>query len=120
MNTSILLAAYMVGVIVVSWVESKALVGLKLGNSLGGLIYAILSNLICSFVAPVAAVASVVAGFLGVASAINNVRPTLGAFAGNFSGLNEAAVWVLSFAMILGRLEVFTLLVLMTPAFWRE
>lgn len=74
MSTSILLATYMVGVIVVSWVESKALVGLKLGDSLGGLIYAILSNLICSFVAPVAAVASVVAGFLGVASAINNTQ----------------------------------------------
>ena len=35
-------------------------------------------------------------------------------------GLNDVATWVCSFAMILGRLEVFTLLVLLTPQFWTE
>jgi trk system potassium uptake protein TrkH len=34
--------------------------------------------------------------------------------------MNDASVWVCSFAMILGRLEVFTVLVLLTPQFWTE
>jgi trk system potassium uptake protein TrkH len=55
-----------------------------------------------------------------VASCINNVGPALGDAAANYSRINEPATWILSFAMILGRLEVFTLLVLLTPAFWRE
>jgi trk system potassium uptake protein TrkH len=38
----------------------------------------------------------------------------------HFRDLNDASVWICSFAMILGRLEVFTVLVLFTPAFWKE
>jgi trk system potassium uptake protein TrkH len=58
----------------------------------------------------------------GAASALNNVGPGLGPVIGpayNFSDLPDSALAVLSFAMILGRLEFFTLLVLLTPAFWR-
>jgi trk system potassium uptake protein len=55
-----------------------------------------------------------------VATCINNMGPALGEAASHFAGLNDTAVWILSFAMILGRLEIFTLLVLFTPAFWRE
>jgi len=74
MSNSILLAIYMVAVLAVSWVESKAIVGLHLGESLGSLLYAILSNFICSVVAPVAALASIAAGFFGVFNAINNTK----------------------------------------------
>jgi trk system potassium uptake protein TrkH len=59
----------------------------------------------------------------GSATAIANVGPGLGAVigpAGNFEGLPGGAKWVLSFMMILGRLEFFTILVLLTPAFWRS
>jgi trk system potassium uptake protein TrkH len=38
----------------------------------------------------------------------------------NYSELNSAAKLVLSFAMLAGRLEIYTLLVLLTPAFWRD
>jgi trk system potassium uptake protein TrkH len=62
----------------------------------------------------------IVTAFSAVAACINNVGPGLGAVSAHFSGLNDAAVWVCSFAMILGRLEVFTLLVLLTPQFWTE
>lgn len=57
------------------------------------------------------------------AQAIGNVGPGLGEIvgpAGNFSTLPAAAKWVLSFAMLLGRLELFTVLVLFRPEFWRR
>jgi trk system potassium uptake protein TrkH len=59
----------------------------------------------------------------GAAQAIGNVGPGLGSIigpAGNFSSLSDGAKWVLSFCMLLGRLELFTLLVLFTPMFWRK
>jgi len=55
-------------------------------------------------------------------SAVGNVGPGLGHVVGpvgNFSTLPDAAKIALSFAMILGRLELFTVLVLLDPAFWR-
>jgi trk system potassium uptake protein TrkH len=61
-----------------------------------------------------------VTAWSAVAACINNMGPALGAAAVHFRDLNDAAVWICSFAMILGRLEVFTVLVLFTPAFWRE
>jgi len=57
------------------------------------------------------------------ATAMANVGPGLGPIigpAGNFDPLPDAADWVLSFMMILGRLEFFTIFVLFTPAFWRS
>lgn len=59
----------------------------------------------------------------GAATAISNVGPGLGAIigpAGNFDTLPDAAKWALSFGMLLGRLELFTVLVLLTPTFWRK
>ena len=59
----------------------------------------------------------------GSATAIANVGPGLGDVigpAGNFQSLPVGAKWILSFMMILGRLEFFTILVLFTPVFWRS
>jgi trk/ktr system potassium uptake protein len=56
------------------------------------------------------------------ASAVGNVGPGLGDIIGphgNYSGLPDTAKWVLCFAMLLGRLELFTVLVLLRPEFWR-
>jgi trk system potassium uptake protein len=56
------------------------------------------------------------------AAALGNVGPGLGATigpVGNYAGLSDTAVWIMSMAMLLGRLELFTVLVLFTPAFWR-
>ena len=58
----------------------------------------------------------------GAGTAISNVGPGLGDVigpSGNFSSLNEPAKWILVFAMLLGRLELFTVLVLFLPRFWR-
>lgn len=56
------------------------------------------------------------------ATAINNVGPGIGDIigpAGNFDPLPDGAKWVLSGAMLLGRLELFTVLILLEPDFWR-
>tara|TARA_R110002110_G_scaffold205066_7_gene417070 strand:- start:204098 stop:205546 length:1449 start_codon:yes stop_codon:yes gene_type:complete len=57
--------------------------------------------------------------FSAVAASINNLGPGLGEVAANYSSINEVAKGLLCFTMLLGRLEVFTLLVLFTPMFWR-
>jgi trk system potassium uptake protein TrkH len=59
----------------------------------------------------------------GAASAIANVGPGLGPIigpGGTYESLPDAAKWLLSFGMLLGRLELFTVLILFTPAFWRN
>ncbi len=55
-----------------------------------------------------------------VAACINNLGPGLGEVTSHFGNLSDTAKWVLSFAMLLGRLEVFTVLILLTPEFWRR
>ncbi|MCB1842819.1 MAG: TrkH family potassium uptake protein [Halioglobus sp.] len=57
--------------------------------------------------------------FSAVAAALNNLGPGLGEVAANYGNINEVAKGLLCFTMLLGRLEVFTLLVLFTPMFWR-
>lgn len=58
----------------------------------------------------------------GAATAVANVGPGLGSIigpAGNFSSLPDGAKWWLSFGMLLGRLEILTILVLLSPSYWR-
>jgi len=61
-----------------------------------------------------------VTAFSAVAASMNNLGPGLGQVAANYEGISDFAKWVLCFAMVMGRLEIFTLLVLLTPAFWRR
>lgn len=59
----------------------------------------------------------------GAATAISNVGPGLGATigpAGTFASLPDEAKWLLSAGMLLGRLELFTVIVLLLPSFWRR
>jgi trk system potassium uptake protein TrkH len=58
--------------------------------------------------------------FSAVAASINNLGPGLADVGTNYASLNDPAKWILCFAMLLGRLEIFTLLVLLTPAYWRK
>ncbi len=57
--------------------------------------------------------------FTTLSSCINNLGPAMGNAAINYSGVSITAKYVLSFAMLLGRLEFYTLVVLLTPVFWR-
>jgi len=83
-----------------------------------------------AYIGTVAVAALALAGFgldlvtalSGAATAVSNVGPGLGPVigpAGTFTTLPPEAKWVLSFAMLLGRLELFTVLVLFSRAFWR-
>ncbi len=61
-----------------------------------------------------------VSAFSAVAACINNMGPGLGDVGQHYAGINDFAKWLLALAMLLGRLEIFTLLVLMSPTFWRN
>ncbi|WP_454457959.1 TrkH family potassium uptake protein [Thauera phenylacetica] len=63
-----------------------------------------------------------VTAFSAVVACLNNTGPGLGLVgpASNYQGLGDFHKWVLCFAMILGRLEIFTFLVVLTPTFWRR
>jgi len=55
-----------------------------------------------------------------VLSAMNNLGPALGEASSNWGSLSDPTKWLMSFAMLLGRLEIFTVLVLLTPAYWKH
>jgi trk system potassium uptake protein TrkH len=61
-----------------------------------------------------------ITAFSAVAACMNNLGPGLGSVGANYVDINAPAKWALSFAMMLGRLEVFTLLLLFMPGFWRR
>lgn len=60
-----------------------------------------------------------VTAFSAVAACLNNMGVGLGEVASSFAVLDEFSKWWLSFAMIMGRLELFTVLALLSPMFWR-
>jgi len=61
-----------------------------------------------------------VSAFSAVGATINNLGPGLGQVAQNYAGITDSAKVMLCFTMMLGRLEIFTLLVLFSPMFWRK
>ena len=64
----------------------------------------------------------IITAFSAVVASINNTGPGLNLVgpATTFEVLNDFQTWICTFAMLLGRLEIFTLLVVFTPAFWRR
>jgi trk system potassium uptake protein TrkH len=63
-----------------------------------------------------------ISGFSAVIACINNMGPGLGVVgpASNYQGLSDFQTWICSLAMLLGRLEIFSVLVLFTPVYWRK
>lgn len=61
-----------------------------------------------------------ITAFSAIAATLNNLGPGLGEVAANYKDVADFPKWLLCFAMLLGRLEIFTLLVVLTPAFWRK
>ncbi|MDX1498383.1 MAG: TrkH family potassium uptake protein [Woeseiaceae bacterium] len=61
-----------------------------------------------------------VTAFSAVAAVLNNLGPGLGEVSSGFMTLSDTAKWIAIAGMLLGRLEIFTLLVLITPTFWRH
>jgi trk system potassium uptake protein len=62
----------------------------------------------------------ILSSFGAAVATLTNLGPGLGDVASNFAEVNDGAVWLGTAAMIMGRLEVFSVLVLLTPSFWRE
>jgi trk system potassium uptake protein TrkH len=60
--------------------------------------------------------------FSSIVASINNMGPGIGPTgpAGNYQGLSDFQTWVCTFTMLLGRLEILSVLVLFSPAFWRK
>lgn len=61
-----------------------------------------------------------VTAFSAVAASLNNLGPGLGDVSAGFMTMSDTAKWIAVAGMLLGRLEIFTLLVLITPMFWRH
>jgi len=61
-----------------------------------------------------------VTAFSAIAATLNNLGPGLGGVASGFMSVSDPGKWISIVAMLLGRLEIFTLLVLITPTFWRR
>ena len=61
-----------------------------------------------------------ITAFSAVGACLNNLGPGLGDVASHYAALPDASKWVLCLAMLMGRLEIFTLLVLFTPYFWQR
>ncbi len=63
-----------------------------------------------------------VSAFTAIVASINNAGPGLGRWARrhNYASLSDAQTWICTLAMFLGRIELFTFLVLFSPTFWRK
>ena len=61
-----------------------------------------------------------VTAFSAVAACLNNLGPGFGEVVQNYADISAPAKWMLMLAMLFGRLEIFTILVLLTPTFWRS
>ena len=85
-------------------------------------VFVYVSCIIVMTLAMVASGLDLITGFSAVVACMNNMGPGLNQVgpATTYEVLNDFQTWVCSFAMLLGRLELFTLLVVLTPAFWRK
>ncbi len=58
--------------------------------------------------------------FSATAASLSNIAPGLGGAAQNFQSLSDSAKLLLSFGMLIERLEIFTVIVLLSPPYWRH
>ncbi len=112
-------------------IHPRAIVPVKLGGAPveNNIIFAVLAFIlvyVASFVAMTMLLAAsgldIVTAFSAVVACINNTGPGLNQVgpATTYASLNDFQIWILTVAMLLGRLELFTLLVVFTPGFWRK
>jgi len=62
----------------------------------------------------------IISAFSAVAACLNVMGPGLGVVSSHMIELSDTAIWIMSATMLIGRLEIFTVFVLLTPAFWRD
>ena len=109
-------------------IHPNAVISLKIGNKnvendVASSVWGFFSIYVISFV--ILLLSLVMTGldfesaFSAIGACLNNLGPGLGEVSQTYESVSPAGKGILSFAMILGRLEIFTLLVLFTPVFWR-
>ena len=91
----------------------------RVGEAVWGFFATYILMFVLLFLALLATGLDFTTAFSTIASCLNNLGPALGEAAFSYQSLPDAAKWILAFAMLLGRLEIFTHLVLFTPTFWR-
>ncbi len=112
-------------------IHPRAVVPVKLGGARveNNIIFAVLAFVliyVSSFVAMTMLLAAsgldIITAFSAVIACINNTGPGLNQVgpATTYAALNDFQIWICTIAMLLGRLELFTLLVVFTPGFWRR
>ena len=110
-------------------IHPKAVIPIKLGSkrvpdrvieSVWGFFAVYVMVFMLMLLALLASGVEIITAFSAVGACINNLGPGLEDVSATYASLPPAAKWILCVAMLLGRLEVFTLLVLFTPMFWRR
>ncbi len=110
-------------------IHPKAIISIKLGrkplpdkvvDAIWGFFSAYAAIFIICMVLLMASGIDNITAFTAVAACLNNLGPGLGEVAANYAAVNDFSKWVLVAAMLFGRLEIFTLLVLFMPSFWRD
>ncbi|NCW59331.1 MAG: potassium transporter [Proteobacteria bacterium] len=110
-------------------IHPSAVISLKIGtknveNDVAASVWGFFSIYVISFM--ILLLGLVVSGldfessFSAIGACLNNLGPGLGSVAQTYEGVSPVGKGILAFAMILGRLEIFTLLVLFTPMFWKR
>ena len=110
-------------------VHPRAIYSIKLGDSalsqrvvdaVWGFFSAYALVFVVCMLAVIATGMDELSAFSAVAATLNNLGPGLGEVSVHFADINDGAKWVLIVSMLFGRLEIFTLLILLTPTFWRS
>ncbi len=110
-------------------IHPKAIIPIKLGRNLvpdrvieavWGFFAVYVMVFMAMLMALLATGLDIITAFSAVGACINNLGPGLESVSLTYGYLPATAKWILCFAMLLGRLEVFTLLVLFTPMFWKR
>ena len=110
-------------------IHPKAIIPVKLGRStvpdrviesVWGFFAVYVMAFMLMLLALLATGLDIITAFSAVGACINNLGPGLASVSATYGDLPGTAKWILCVAMLLGRLEVFTLLVLFTPMFWRR
>jgi trk system potassium uptake protein TrkH len=110
-------------------IHPNAVISLKIGtknveNDVASSVWGFFSIYVISFI--ILLLGLVISGldfessFSAIGACLNNLGPGLGEVSQTYGSVSPIGKSILSFAMILGRLEIFTLLVLFTPVFWRD
>ena len=114
---------------IVKMIHPNSVVTLKVGtksvdNNVATSVWGFFSIYVISFVILLMAVLisglDLETAFSSVGACLNNLGPGLGLVSENYSNINSFAKGVLAFSMLLGRLEIFTLLIILTPLFWAK